>query len=1002
MGLAVFPQEFDGISPWQALKDQVKRSDSIAISTTTSTTSVSPSPSSDDDELSAFDQNMTWNGPLLRLTYCFFSNPSNTTCADCRAKLFMDGACNIFVSHHSNDFRAKSCRKNGKETKPNTNCRHLAMEFAVFICVDCARAHRTLAPDVTKLKALTDPNETWSIEEMRWLEAHSGNDRMNFMLERFIPKDYSLNVHTHNVTTQDREVYIRAKYEALAFLFPGTLKGSELVDPIESDQDSKFSAGYQRKMRKKASRLIDYFCVIGSNGHLEPKRAQEPYKFQTDILDCYPGQNFYSDLTFPQHVSKFVFPEGCIPYLSEAKPGFFTFVLTLETGERLYGAALHIYEENSKNDFINSFEQLEMVNFYLPKCLTILSHYPLFDTFHALLLQLYHISHSPSNPLPLERYIAHFTREIPLPPPGKIEVIAKLLPQLPQIKISRPSQNELPLFGFSLQPLFSCLSISNVMVLFSCLLSETQVVLCSKYYTLLTPVCEALLGLLFPLVWQGCYIPILPYNMLDILDAPFPFLVGVHSRYLREHPARPHGPVYVDLDDDIVHLGFDEEKFDGVKQLCGRRTPTLPEKEADKLLRVLEEHANNAFLPPVCQQKGRVTYGNFEHMNNNDREPYAMQIDLELADDKREREKILPIVQLAYNQHIVSIHNFGMKSDHSLWKKGNLMRIKSLENDTTLRHLKPTVGFNLYDRSADETPNFSGKQIRLGFLRFFVSILLNYKKYIDKSTDTFDTKSFMKGLNLPNTNQSDFVSSMLSTQMFEKFMDDCILNENKPEIKYFNESIIAKKNRSRTRAALNGKKETPFLSDESGMISKKHYVRVPSSKGLSNHIKGYFFSRFPKLNQNLIGEVKEAFKWEDSDAYMGMTPESTQWATATLSSHLCSKEYVLTGDRSIEWALQALAYKYYDHAKESFFSDVLIQAQEMVLLARYKNLSILDSVVKFQSLIRMQKIRRWYIKLRSVVLRIQQRRKAVKVGSTYTFISSCTIPSENFEVILCD
>jgi len=714
MVFSPLPKDLNDISSWQALNETIKLSDSIALSTATSNTSISSSLSSDDDESPISGPNMPWKGPLLQLTYCFFSNPSNTSCADCRTKLFMDGACDIFVSYHNSGSNTTNVKNKEEEAKSKEN-RPCTADFAVFICVDCARAHRTLPPNVSKLKALTDHNESWTQEEITWLEKKAGNNKMNDLLERYIPKDYSLDVNTHHVTIQDREVYIRAKYEALAFLLPGTLKGSELVDPIDKKKQIKYSHGRPRTMRKKPSRLIDYFCVIGSNGHLEPRKEPNPYKFQTDILDCYPGEKFYSDLTFPQHVSKFVFPEGCSPYLSEARPGFFTFVLTLETGDRLYGAALHVYEENSKNDFINSFEQLQLVNFYLPKCLTILSHYPLFDTFHSLLLQLFHISHSPSNPLPLERYISHFTREIPLPPTGKIEVIAKLLPQLPQIRISRPSTNELPLLGFSLQPLFSCLSISNVMVVFSCLLSETQVVLCSKYYTLLTPVCEALLGLLFPLVWQGCYIPILPYNMLDILDAPFPFLVGVHSRYLREHPNRPHGPIYVDLDDDIVHLGFDEEIINGVHQSCGRRTPSLPEKEADKLIRVLEEYANIAFLPPICQQKGRITYGDFEHMDNSDREPYAIQIDLDLADDKRERDKILQIVQLAYNQHIVSKHNFGMKSDNSVWKKGNLMRIKSLENDTSLKELKPTIGFNLYDRSSDEV-RFSKQFLSISFV----------------------------------------------------------------------------------------------------------------------------------------------------------------------------------------------------------------------------------------------------------------------------------------------
>jgi hypothetical protein len=42
--------------------------------------------------------------------------------------------------------------------------------------------------------------------------------------------------------------------------------------------------------------------------------------------------------------------------------------------------------------------------------------------------------------------------------------------------------------------------------------------------------------------------------------APVPFLVGITSNYLREVPAehRPLGIVFVDLDNDLIHLGLDE------------------------------------------------------------------------------------------------------------------------------------------------------------------------------------------------------------------------------------------------------------------------------------------------------------------------------------------------------------------------------------------------------------------------------------------------------------
>jgi hypothetical protein len=60
---------------------------------------------------------------------------------------------------------------------------------------------------------------------------------------------------------------------------------------------------------------------------------------------------------------------------------------------------------------------------------------------------------------------------------------------------------------------------------------ETRVCLCSQHHALLTPIAETLLSLLFPLVWQGAYIPVMPLAMVDILEAPVPFFVGL-SRWV--------------------------------------------------------------------------------------------------------------------------------------------------------------------------------------------------------------------------------------------------------------------------------------------------------------------------------------------------------------------------------------------------------------------------------------------------------------------------------------
>jgi DENN (AEX-3) domain len=55
----------------------------------------------------------------------------------------------------------------------------------------------------------------------------------------------------------------------------------------------------------------------------------------------------------------------------------------------------------------------------------------------------------------------------------------------------------------------------------------------------------------------------MPLNMVEILDAPVPFLIGVHSQYLLTTPKekRPQSVVFVDLQKDLVDLGSTSELY---------------------------------------------------------------------------------------------------------------------------------------------------------------------------------------------------------------------------------------------------------------------------------------------------------------------------------------------------------------------------------------------------------------------------------------------------------
>lgn len=137
------------------------------------------------------------------------------------------------------------------------------------------------------------------------------------------------------------------------------------------------------------------------------------------------------------------------------------------------------------------------------------------------------------SPLPRELYIANLVHDVPLPPLGRARVHWDCFTRDMCIKIARPAPNELPVVDFSYKPLFSCLSAANIMVIRGVLLQEGRVVLCSQYHGLLTPVAEALLSLLFPLQWQGMYIPVLPSlgGMQDVVEALVPYLVGVDESF---------------------------------------------------------------------------------------------------------------------------------------------------------------------------------------------------------------------------------------------------------------------------------------------------------------------------------------------------------------------------------------------------------------------------------------------------------------------------------------
>ena len=93
----------------------------------------------------------------------------------------------------------------------------------------------------------------------------------------------------------------------------------------------------------------------------------------------------------------------------------------------------------------------------------------------------------------------------------------------------------------------------------------------------------------------------MPLNMVEILDAPVPFLIGVHSQYLKTTPKerRPQSVVFVDLQRDIVDLGTTGELYS---------TESLPRsvEPLNKQIRTKLKAKLTEFGGCIYQQRGHM------------------------------------------------------------------------------------------------------------------------------------------------------------------------------------------------------------------------------------------------------------------------------------------------------------------------------------------------------------------------------------------------------------
>uniref|UniRef100_A0A671YVR7 DENN domain containing 4C n=1 Tax=Sparus aurata TaxID=8175 RepID=A0A671YVR7_SPAAU len=329
----------------------------------------------------------------------------------------------------------------------------------------------------------------------------------------------------------------------------------------------------------------------GSNVFLCYKKsvsASNSISYKAGLIFRYPPED-YESFPLSESVPLFCLPMGAkiecwAPNTRDPLPVFSTFVLTISSGEKVYGSAIQFYEPYSVDQLsekqkiqlgvLSTVEKKMIPNrpVNTNKCICLLSRWPFFESFRKFLMFLYKLSVSGPHPLPIEKHISHFMHNVSFPSPQRPRILVQLSAH-DNLILSQPVCTPLPLSGADYGTLLMNLGSENCATLLHFVLLENKILLHSLRPAVLTGVAEAVVAMIFPFQWQCPYIPLCPLSLAGVLNAPCPFIVGVDSRYFDLYDPPPD-VVCVDLDTNTIYLS-DEKRHNNWKNLPKKPCKTL-------------------------------------------------------------------------------------------------------------------------------------------------------------------------------------------------------------------------------------------------------------------------------------------------------------------------------------------------------------------------------------------------------------------------------------------
>ena len=421
-----------------------------------------------------------------------------------------------------------------------------------------------------------------------------------------------------------------------------------------------------------------------------------------------------------------------------------------------------------------------------------------------------------------------------------------------------------------------------VKILFYILL-EKQIILRASQAYILHTICPSFLKLLFPFKYIHSFVPVLPYENLELLDKPGPFLFGVLSSQIsvKEIQEEYPGKIIVDIDSNEIFENnledyvFDKENNEGFVE--GKNVIYIEnnyfykyESEKNKKVKMNLKEKNYIIINP--KENNFLIDKSIKILKSDEWQNIRKNIQLIKNPEIFELDKISRNKNKEnYNKNILLNRSFSYNIQN-IFLNLYLEKMK-YENSDFMQNFKQT---NLYDLYLDSKKyqNDSGKKIVENIFNknivqrnFYNCFEINYnfksfpaKKIIDDLNSFLD---LIKEKNLSNEeeNKMKFKHKKLNKILHDYCSIKGIYTEEDNLIENFNNKFENKENKEKINRLTLGNINNNYNYH---VISSSHIKNNTSVLQMTNVITNYVLNSQEGENQFLFYSEKGFFKFYEN------------------------------------------------------------------------------------------------------------------------------------------